>query len=240
MPPGSLPSLAPENHAGNPFTTEPLVTAKPGELTRTDPIVKHRPIAKPRPASSPAIHQHPKPRTELQPDPQIRRESDPSPQAQLNPSADLLRWHEQLNQGQADPQATPGIPLPPWPPNLLFPPPEGFPQPVYYEHPSVGLAFAVPYYFEPVPLSPSQIAASESYALPPAGEGVDPEALAAMWCLIEQAGEAGRRPQGEEEAGPSGTREEPAIWAQVSEAAVERWAETGERSILRRGTPHSP
>jgi hypothetical protein len=108
-----------------------------------------------------------------------------------------------------------------------FPPPEGFPQPFYQDYPGVGEAYAIPYLFETIPLSPSHDPGGSDPQAPV--ETGDPDSLEAMWCLLEETGATppAMRHEGDAGAGPSRLREEIAAWNQDPEQAVENWAHTG-------------
>ena len=76
----------------------------------------------------------------------------------------------------------------------------------WHNIPSVGPTFAVPYIFEPIPL-PEDLSLEGLEPLP-TEEGVDPESLAAMWCLLEEAPPEGSQP-----------------WDLHSQQAVDQWGQ---------------
>ena len=220
IPPDSLPSLASGDHArDDPFVGESRME-KLFEITRhSSPLI----LPPDRTQSSPLVHHS----VQSRPSPQRPRSS---PQSQHLNTSGVWRAHasnlESIQRAssppteqQREPKPEHAAPFLIWPSDLHFPPAEGFP---LGDYPALGPAYAVPYVFEAIPLSPDPAEAQEEaeFSLPEIG---DPDSLAAMWCLLEEEGARNQV----DESGPIGTTEEPAEWAVDSRDAVEQWGHTG-------------
>ena len=186
-------------------------------------------------SDSPAVKFRSSPQIRLHPSPHIPAQSHTDP---LSPQK-LPQWERRSPKSDSVPRPAEGgkqantrtdiaASSTDWEANVRHPPAEDYPQPSYQDYQDVGPAFAIPYVFETVPLSPAQDIAPEFTVLSSPAELADPDSLAAMWCLLEEESrESHSLRENDDEPGPSTRGEEPAIWLEDGDHAVERWPHTG-------------
>ena len=206
---------------------------------KLSPKLNLRPTAQhPEVSDSPTVNARPALQIRLHSSPLIPAQSDidpPSPQKlphwqRRSPQLDSLsRPSSYSRQKRPKADIAASFTFTDWTANAQHPQAEAFPQPMYQDHPDVGPAFAIPYVFETVPLSPpSQNLAPRYTGLSSPTELADPDSLAAMWCLLEEESRGSHSlRENNHEAGPSTRGEEPAIWLEDCENVVERWPHTG-------------